>query len=82
MAKKRKKKDNLKYIKPAVVLAGGSAGASLIGSALPAGAGSGLAAASTGMASMVAPVAVVGGAAMTMKYLKMLPKVKKKRKRR
>jgi len=82
MARKRKKKSSLRYVKPALVLAGGSAGASLIGSAMPVGAGAGLSAASTGMASMVGPAALAGGAVIAMKQLKYLPKVKKRKRKR
>jgi len=82
MRKKRKKKSNLKYIKPALVLAGGSAGASLIGSAMPAGTAGGLSAASSGMASMVGPAALAGGAVITLKQLHKFPKVKKRKRKR
>ena len=77
--KKRQKKDNLRYIKPALILAGGSAGASVIHSAMPAGTGGALSSASSGMASMVGPAATIGGAAMVMNQLKKFPKPKRKK---
>ena len=86
MARKKKKQRNvyrkgrsLRYLKPAGVLAGGAVGASVIGSALPAGAGAGLTAAGTGFASMVGPAAVVGGAAIVLQQLKKFPKPKRRK---
>ena len=89
MARKKKKQRQvyrrggpLRHMKPALYLAGGAAGASVIHSAMPAGTGAGLGAASTGMASMVGPVALVGGVAMTYEQMKKLkPKRRKRRSR-
>lgn len=89
MARKKKKQRNvyrrgrsLRYMKPAMALAGGAVGASVLHSAMPAGTGVGLGAASTGFASMVGPAAVVGGAAMTFEQMKHLERLKKKKRKR
>jgi len=82
--KKRKvyRKKSLRYFKPAIVLAGGATGASLISSAMPVGTGGALSAAGTGMASFVGPAAMVGGALFTLNQLRKLPQPKRKRKHR
>lgn len=64
---------------PAFILAGGSAGASLLHSAMPIGTGAGLASASTGFAAFSGVTATIGGAGLAMDVL---GDIKPKRRRR
>ena len=79
MARKKKKQRNVykrggrfRHMKPALVLAGGATGSSVVASAMPVGTGVGLTAAGSGFATMVGPAAVVGGAAMVLDQMKRL----------
>ena len=75
--KKRKRIIKVRGGKPLAILVVGSAGSSMIGSALPGTAGAPLQAVGGGLASFVGPAATVVGAGMVMNSMKHLPQPKR-----
>ena len=86
---KKRKKSQKRYFRdfaPAITLAGGALGASVVGEALgphlPAGSTNPLTTTSTAMTSFVGPAVAIGAMSVTMRQLKKFkPKSKYKKKR-